>query len=63
MSAKENQLIGSKSHYRSEYVLDSMIDIDEWERDSTKHHKSLSERRKSRLEHERKKKSAWMKDE
>ncbi|MCU4576948.1 hypothetical protein KTJ34_05855 [Acinetobacter courvalinii] len=63
MSAKDNQLIGSKPHYNAEYILDSMMDIDEWERDSAKHHKHLSERRKSRLQHERKKKCVWMMDE
>ncbi len=46
MSTKDNQLIGSKPPYNAEYVLDSMMDIDEWERDSAKHHKHLSERRK-----------------
>lgn len=29
MSTKDNQLIGSKPHYNAEYVLDSMMDIDE----------------------------------
>lgn len=60
MSSKANQLIGSNSHAGSSYVLDRMMELDEWERDSARHHKALSERRKSRLAHERKKKGLWM---
>ncbi|ENU92490.1 hypothetical protein F892_01508 [Acinetobacter vivianii] len=63
MSAKDNQLIGSNFHSSSQYIPDRMMDLDEWERDSARHHKSLSERRKCRLAHERKKKCLWMMDE
>lgn len=63
MNLKDNQMIGSSSHSNSQYVLESRMDINEWVGNSSSHHKSLSARRKSRLEHERKKKFLSTMDE
>lgn len=63
MSSKDNKLVDCNFHFNSHHDLDRMMEMDNLEKDSNSHHKLLSKRRKSRLEHERKMKYSSIMDQ
>jgi len=63
MNSKDSQCINSNSDAKSYCFLNHRMDVDEWEVDLTRHHKSLSERRKCKLIHAKKKKCLSIIDE